>query len=265
MTRCRRLWKSTPRTNPTQGMLLKAVPNSKMFERCSAKLLDLGIVHSARACQIKIKKLRQDYKKIKDYNNKSGNDQKTSKWYERLDALLGHRPSFSGTASTVDSGTMVWEAAQTADSVANDDDHDEGEAGQLSGLETSELSPPDRNSSACSSPFPPTKRKGTHTRAQDENFFDTIEAMEDRRAVVKESMHGDQMGLLSKAQETEDKMLTMMERQAEVLTRQKERQERQDEVSAQRHERQDERQTSFQNGFLEVLSQLVKANRSSSL
>ncbi|KAF3848844.1 hypothetical protein F7725_015341 [Dissostichus mawsoni] len=96
---------------------------------------------------------------------------------------------------------MVWEAAQTADSVANDDDHDEGK------------------------------------RARDENFFDTVEAMEDRRAVVKESMHGDQMGLLSKAQETEDKMLTMMERQAEVLTRQM---ERQDEVSAQRHERQDE-------------------------
>ncbi|KAI9522516.1 hypothetical protein NQZ68_035360 [Dissostichus eleginoides] len=58
-------------------------------------------------------------------------------------------------------------------------------------------------------------------RARDENFFDTVEAMEDRRAVVKESMHVDQMGLLSKAQETEDKMLTMMERQ--------------DEVSAQRH------------------------------
>ncbi|KAL3042265.1 hypothetical protein OYC64_020249 [Pagothenia borchgrevinki] len=91
----------------TQGMLLKAVPNSKMFDRCSKKLLEMGIVHSAMACRLKIKKLRQDYKKIKDYNNKSGNDRKTSKWYERLDALLGHRPSFSGTASTFDSGTMV--------------------------------------------------------------------------------------------------------------------------------------------------------------
>ncbi|KAJ4939863.1 hypothetical protein JOQ06_029299 [Pogonophryne albipinna] len=36
------------------------------------------------------------------------------------------------------------------------------EAGQLSGLETSELSPPDRNSSTCSSPFPPSKRKSTY-------------------------------------------------------------------------------------------------------
>ncbi|KAL3060659.1 hypothetical protein OYC64_015088 [Pagothenia borchgrevinki] len=63
-----------------------------MFERCSKKLLELGIVHSPTACRLKIKKLRQDYNKIKDYYNKSGNDRKTSKWYERLDVLLGHRP-----------------------------------------------------------------------------------------------------------------------------------------------------------------------------
>ncbi|KAL3060913.1 hypothetical protein OYC64_009179 [Pagothenia borchgrevinki] len=165
---------------------------------------------------------------------------------------------------------MVWEAAQTVDSVANDDDHDEGEDGQLSGLETSELSLPDH--SACSSPLPATKRKAK--RSRDVNFFDTVEALEDRRAVVKESMHGDQMVLFTKAQETEDKMLTMMERQTEVLKRQMERERRQDEVLKRQMERQehqdevsvqDERQTTFQNGFLEVLSQLVKANRSSSL
>ncbi|KAL3057897.1 hypothetical protein OYC64_008198 [Pagothenia borchgrevinki] len=173
----------------TQGMLLKAVPNSKMFDRCSKKLLEMGIVHSAMACRLKIKKLRQDYKKMKDYNNKSGNDRKTSKWYERLYALLGHRPSFSGTASTFDSGTMVWEA-QTADS---EGDHDEGEENQLSGLETSELCLQDH--SACSSPLPATKRKGKRT--WDANFFDTVQALEDRRAVVKESMHRDQMVLFT--------------------------------------------------------------------
>ncbi|KAJ4942484.1 hypothetical protein JOQ06_012350, partial [Pogonophryne albipinna] len=59
-------------------------------------------------------------------------------------------------------------------------------------------------------------------------------------------------------------MLTMMERQAEVLTWQMERQKRQehqDEASAQRHERQDERQTSFQNGFLEPRQWLALAHR----
>ncbi|KAL3067634.1 hypothetical protein OYC64_017374 [Pagothenia borchgrevinki] len=104
--------------------------------------------------------------------------------------------------------------------------------------------------------------------------------------MVNESLRGDQMVQFTKAQETEDKMLTSMERQAEVFKQQMERQQHQDEVwalrqeeasaqrarqeeaSAQRElrqERQDERQTAFHNGFLEVLSQLVKANRSSSL
>ncbi|KAL3061055.1 hypothetical protein OYC64_009293 [Pagothenia borchgrevinki] len=144
----------------TQGMLLKPVPNSKMFDRCSKKLLEMGILHSAMACRLKIKKLRQDYKQIKDWNNKSDNDRKTSKWYDRLDALLSHRPSFSGTASSLDSGSMVLEAAPTADLAA---DHDEGEENhQLSGLETSELCLEDQ--SACSSPLPATKRKGKRTQ-----------------------------------------------------------------------------------------------------
>ncbi|KAJ4922014.1 hypothetical protein JOQ06_004033 [Pogonophryne albipinna] len=37
---------------------------------------------------------------------------------ERLPKGPPARPSFSGTASTIDSGALVWEAAETADSVA---------------------------------------------------------------------------------------------------------------------------------------------------
>ncbi|XP_071059011.1 interferon-induced protein 44-like isoform X3 [Pseudochaenichthys georgianus] len=102
----------------TQQLRLKPGHNSKVYERYSVKLRELGIFHDASACRDKMKKLKQDYKKTKDHNNKWGNDQKSSKWYDRLDALLGHRPAFSGTASTTDSGTLVWEAAETKDSVA---------------------------------------------------------------------------------------------------------------------------------------------------
>ncbi|KAI9538433.1 hypothetical protein NQZ68_014177 [Dissostichus eleginoides] len=104
----------------------------------------MGIFHSGNSCRDKIKKLKQDYKKIKDHNNKRGNGRKTSKWYDRLDALLGHRPSFSGTSSTIDSGVLVWEA-EMADSVACELYDDEGKW------------------------------------ARADNFIDTIVAMEDRR------------------------------------------------------------------------------------
>ena len=68
-------------------------------------------------------------------------------------------------------------------------------------------------------------------RTQDALFFETVQALEDRRAVVNESLRGDQMVQFTKAQETEDKMLTSMERQ----------------------ERQDERQTAFNNSLFGIV------------
>ena len=59
-----------------QGLLLKAFSNAKMYECISQKLAAIGIVHSAKSCRDKIKKLKQDYKKIKDHNNKTGNGRK---------------------------------------------------------------------------------------------------------------------------------------------------------------------------------------------
>ncbi|XP_033977250.1 uncharacterized protein LOC117475199 isoform X2 [Trematomus bernacchii] len=249
----------------TQGMLLKPVPNSKIFDRCSKLLLEMEIVHSALACRLKIKKLRQDYKKTKDWNNKSGNDRRTTKWFDRLDALLGSRPSFTGTASSLDSGSMASEAAPTANL---EGDNDEGEENQQhSVLETSEvLGVGDQSLLACSSPLPATKRKGKRT--QDALFLETVQALEDQRAVANESLRVDQMVQFSQTQEAEARMITSMERQSELALQQMERQRHQDEVLALRQElrqeRQDEQQAAFNTGFLEVLSQLVKANRSSS-
>nr|XP_021328144.1 uncharacterized protein LOC563780 isoform X1 [Danio rerio]XP_021335461.1 uncharacterized protein LOC563780 isoform X1 [Danio rerio] len=71
--------------------------NTKIFACISAQLAALGINHTAKQCREKIKKLKQDYKRIKDYNNQSGLEPKTSKWYQLLDAILGHRPAYAGT------------------------------------------------------------------------------------------------------------------------------------------------------------------------
>ena len=109
-------------------------------------------------------------------------------------------------------------------------------------------------------------------RTQDALFLETVQALEDRRAVANESLRVDQAVQFTKAQETEAKMITSMERQSELAQQQMERQRHQDEVLALRQElrqdlrqeRQDEQQAAFNTGFLEVLSQLVTANRSSS-
>lgn len=90
--------------------------NVKIFASISLQLASFGFNRTAKQCRDKIKKLKQDYKKIKDHNNKSGSDRKTSKWYDLLDAILGHRPAYAGNAAgTKDSATGLLEAIVSGD------------------------------------------------------------------------------------------------------------------------------------------------------
>ncbi|KAK9979861.1 hypothetical protein ABG768_013269 [Culter alburnus] len=98
-----------------QWELETATRNEKVYLKMSSRLCELGIVHTGKQCREKLKKLKQDYKKIKDHNNRSGSDRRTNKWFDRLDALLGHRPSFSGSAVTKDSATALLEAMPESD------------------------------------------------------------------------------------------------------------------------------------------------------
>lgn len=59
----------------------------------------------------KIKKLKQDYNNMKDPNSRSRSDQRTSKWFDRLNSLLGHRPALLGMAERKDSITVLLEEA----------------------------------------------------------------------------------------------------------------------------------------------------------
>lgn len=73
--------------------------NDKVYAKMAARLAEMNINHTVKQVREKLKKLKQDYKKVKDHNNRSGTE-KRSKWYDRLDALLGHKPAYSGSAAT---------------------------------------------------------------------------------------------------------------------------------------------------------------------
>ncbi|KAL7392231.1 hypothetical protein ABVT39_021665 [Epinephelus coioides] len=77
--------------------------NEKIYQDISAHLDSLDIHHTAKQCREKLKKLKQDYKKLKDHNNRSGANRKVNKWYAQLDAILGHRPAYTGDPGTKDS------------------------------------------------------------------------------------------------------------------------------------------------------------------
>lgn len=73
-----------------QRDLRTATSKNMVYSKISCKLSELNIVHTGKQCRDKLKKLKQDYRRIKDYNNRNGSDQRTGKWFERLDAVLGH-------------------------------------------------------------------------------------------------------------------------------------------------------------------------------
>lgn len=107
-----------------QQELKTAARNEKVYAKISGKLGELDIEHSAKRCREKLKKLKQDYKRIKDHNNNNnstkGSEQRTNKWFDRLDALLGDRdrdrdrPTFSGAAAA------AKEVTETDESVAGE-------------------------------------------------------------------------------------------------------------------------------------------------
>ncbi|KAK0149543.1 Zinc finger and SCAN domain-containing protein 29 [Merluccius polli] len=87
-----------------------SVRNEKVFQSVSQRMASLGYQRTSDQCRIKCKKLRAEYRKIKDYNGRSGNNRKTWKWFDMMDVIYGHRPASMGREGGIDSATSLLEA-----------------------------------------------------------------------------------------------------------------------------------------------------------
>jgi len=71
---------------------------SIIWERISKQLnqllaeQNLSCIHTAQQCKAKIKNLGDDYKRVKDHNNKSGNERITFPYFDDLNDVLGCKP-----------------------------------------------------------------------------------------------------------------------------------------------------------------------------
>ncbi|XP_077100174.1 uncharacterized protein LOC143751496 [Siphateles boraxobius] len=62
------------------------------------------------------KKLKSDYRAVKDHNGRSGSNRKSWKWYEQMDGIYGHRPASNGREGGLDSATSLLESLMEDDS-----------------------------------------------------------------------------------------------------------------------------------------------------
>ena len=88
--------------------------NKWVYEKIATRMKEAGYDRSADQCREKAKKLKGEYRKIKDKEGKTGTGRINRKFFDVLDALLGNRPS-TKPAITVDTfKDSEDESAETA-------------------------------------------------------------------------------------------------------------------------------------------------------
>ena len=76
-----------------QEQLEGAKRNKHVYDKIAKQMQEKGSSKTSEQCRAKMKKLKLDYRKIKDKHNKTGQGRKKWKFYEPLDSILGHRPT----------------------------------------------------------------------------------------------------------------------------------------------------------------------------
>lgn len=67
--------------------------NKHVYDSVAEELRIYGIEKTGEQCRCKMKKLRQEYKKVKDKNKETGNKRKKMKFFDELNEILGNKPS----------------------------------------------------------------------------------------------------------------------------------------------------------------------------
>ncbi|KAF4084713.1 hypothetical protein AMELA_G00109190 [Ameiurus melas] len=213
--------------------------NAKVYQKISARLGELGIQHSPQRCREKIKKMKQDYKKIKDYNRANGPNRRSGKWFEKLDAILGQRGLDSGFGESGDSVSVVLEPLTDPHTSFLHHHHEEEESctedDQYSELSFDSPEAPSR--SPCRPPTQPHLRAPRPGKRKCDG--DVLEVM---RQLEEEQMEG-----LRRDYEQRERhfQLLLQHIKEEFSVRQEEA------AQARRQQRE------FQQGVLTLLSQLV--------
>ena len=67
--------------------------NREVFARLAGQMREEGYDRTGDQCREKIKKMKADYRKIKDNNSVTGKARRSTKVFEAMDGVLGHRPA----------------------------------------------------------------------------------------------------------------------------------------------------------------------------
>lgn len=124
-----------------------------MYTKIAKELLKKGFEKTADQCRAKCKKLKLDYRKIKNKHNRTGEGRSNWKFFDAMDSILQHRPT-TRPAVVIDT-----EADEDVDEPEDNEEEEDGSINQsvssgaqdLSSGERSDISPKSSASSSSSS------------------------------------------------------------------------------------------------------------------
>ena len=161
-----------------QAMLEGSRRNKDVFLRISRSMGEAGYEKTGDQCSCKIKKLRLEYRKIKDKKGKTGTDYKEWKYFEVMDSALGHKAATqppivvesSENVTTVEEDALIDESGVELSFI---EDVEESEPCSSKELSRSRSETP---ASMCSSVIEPKKKRKKGSDKMDK-FDGIIEKM----------------------------------------------------------------------------------------
>ena len=72
-----------------QALLEGSTRNRHVYDRISREMGEAGYQRTWSQCRDKIKKLKSEYRKVKDNNDETGKRRKAWKFYDKVDDIIG--------------------------------------------------------------------------------------------------------------------------------------------------------------------------------
>uniref|UniRef100_A0A1A8I8T2 Myb/SANT-like DNA-binding domain-containing protein n=1 Tax=Nothobranchius kuhntae TaxID=321403 RepID=A0A1A8I8T2_NOTKU len=89
-----------------------SVRNEKIFQGLAQAMSAHGYERTSKQCCEKMKKIKAEYRSVKDHNSRSGAEWRHRKWFAEMDAIYGERPVSNGRESGVDTATPAYTGPQ---------------------------------------------------------------------------------------------------------------------------------------------------------
>lgn len=219
--------------------------NKQVFEKIARELKAAGYERTAVQCREKIKKLRGEYKKVKDHNDETGRDRKSFVYFERLDEILGHRPA-TQPEHVIDTSADVEGKRQdeptTIDTLSDEEDTSFPEEVSISSsAEVQDRQPDDtrqteEGSSASTSSTSGNRGDKKRKRPAKEGMVEkAMEVVVSKIVKLQEASDSKMYAMEEKRMKLDERLMQMEER------RWQQQQEREDQYRKERQERDDQR------------------------